>query len=144
MSHRHFPFVVLEIEAENLQRAGAFYSTIFGWSFTESDVELGALEAELGGDHDTMVRVHLRTRDPLAPGLTLVGRAARGPDHSLCVHDLTPILAGVVAAGGQLISGPVDVPGLGRRLYVRDTEGNEVAIVEPAHEGDLAPIAFRA
>lgn len=129
--HRHFPFVVLEIEADNLRRAGTFYSTIFGWSFAESDIESGALEAELGGDHDTMVRVHLRPRDAL-DGLPAPLVRAAGP--ALCVHDLAPILAGVVAAGGQLIAGPVDVPGVGRRLYVRDTEGNEIAILEPSHE----------
>ena len=131
MSHRHFPFVVLEIEADNLRRAGTFYSSIFGWSFAESDIESGALEADLGGDHDTMVRVHLRARGPLH-GLPVPLVRATGPE--LCVHDLAPILAGVVAAGGQLIAGPLDVPGVGRRLYVRDTEGNEVAILEPSHE----------
>jgi predicted enzyme related to lactoylglutathione lyase len=134
MPHRHFPFVVLEIEAENLQRAGSFYSTIFGWSFTESAIELGSLEADMGADHDTTVRVHLRARHPLPRLGAPIGRAAPAHAHSLCVHDLSPILAGVVAAGGQLIAGPVDVPGLGRRLYVRDTEGNEVAILEPSHE----------
>ena len=133
MSHRHFPFVVLEIEAENLQRAGSFYSEIFGWSFTESAVELGALEADLGADHDTMVRVHLRPRDLLDGLAGPVRGALQGAGHSLCVHDLGPIVAGVVAAGGQLIAGPIEIPGLGRRLYVRDTEGNEVAILEPSH-----------
>lgn len=133
MPHRHFPFVVLEIEADDLRRAGRFYTSIFGWSFVESDAEIGALEAVLGGDHDTMVRVHLRARDPLDGLAAPVARAAPGQGHSLCVRDLAPILAGVLAAGGQLIAGPVDVPGLGRRLYVRDTEGNEVAILEPSH-----------
>ena len=127
MAHRHFPFVVLEIEAENLQRAGAFYASVFGWSFSDSPIELGTLEADLGADHDTMVRVHLRARDPMAP-------STRSDAHALCVRDLGPILAGLVAAGGQLIAGPVEVPGVGRRLYVRDTEGNEVAILEPSHE----------
>ena len=124
MSHRHFPFVVLEIAAQNMLRARTFYSSLFGWTFADSDVESGALEAELGADHDTMVRMHLRPGD--------AGRALGG--QSVCVLDLAPILAGLVAAGGQLIAGPVDVPGLGRRLYVRDTEGNEVAVLEPTHE----------
>ena len=134
MAHRHFPFVVLEIEAENLERAGSFYSAIFGWSFTESAMVPGALEAELGTDHDTMVRVHLRARDPVAGPGKASGPTVQRHGHSLCVDDLAPILAGVVAAGGQLIAGPVDVPGLGRRLYVRDTEGNEVAVLEPSHD----------
>jgi predicted enzyme related to lactoylglutathione lyase len=60
MAHRHFPFVVLEIEAENLQRAGSFYSAIFGWSFSASDAHARAVEAELDGDHDPVVRVHAR------------------------------------------------------------------------------------
>lgn len=128
MPHRHFPFVVLEIEAEDPQRAASFYSAIFGWTFTDSVMERGARDADLGGDHDTTVRVHLRTRHRLP------GPAAHRHEHSLCVHDLAPILAGVVAAGGQLIAGPVHVPGLGRRLYLRDTEGNDLAILEPAHE----------
>ena len=129
MSHRHFPFVVLEIEAENLQRARTFYASMFGWSFALSDVEAGALEAELGADQDTMVRVRLRPRNA-----TGSAASASREGHSVCVHDLAPILAGVVAAGGQLIAGPVDVPGVGRRLYVRDSEGNEVAILEPSHQ----------
>lgn len=132
MSDRHFPFVVLEIEADDLQRAVSFYSAIFGWSFTDSVVERGALDADLGGDHDTTVRVHLRARHPPP------GPAAHRHGHSLCVHELAPVMAGVVAAGGRLIAGPVDVPGLGRRLYVRDTEGNEVAILEPSHESHYA------
>ena len=133
MAHRHFPFVVLEIGAENLQRAGAFYASVFGWSFSDNPIELGALEANLGADQDTMVRVHLRARDPL-DGPT--APATRCDGHALCVRDLGPILAGLVAAGGQLIAGPVEVPGGGRRLYVRDTEGNEVAILEPSHASD--------
>ena len=134
MSHRHFPFVVLEIEADNLQRAASFYSAILGWTFTDSVVERGALDADLGADHDTTVRVHLRARHPL-PVLAAGDRSApHRHGHSICVHDLAPILAGVAAAGGQLIAGPVHVPGLGRRLYVRDTEGNDVAILEPSHE----------
>lgn len=134
MSHRHFPFVVLEIEAENLQRAGSFYSAIFGWTFTDSVVEPGALDADLGGDLDTMVRVHLRARDRLPGTAASAGPAAPRHGQSLFVHDLAPIMAGVVAAGGQLVAGPVHVPGLGRRLYIRDTEGNDVAILEPSHE----------
>jgi predicted enzyme related to lactoylglutathione lyase len=131
MSHRHFPFVVLEIEAENLHRARTFYTSVFGWTFEPSDTEAGALEAELGADHDTMVRVHLRPRDLPVSGS---GASAARESHSLCVHDLTPILAGVLACGGQLISGPVDVHGVGRMLYVRDSEGNDVAVLEPSHD----------
>jgi predicted enzyme related to lactoylglutathione lyase len=131
MAHRHFPFVVLEIEAENLQRAGAFYASVFGWSFSDSPIEHGTLEADLGADHDTMVRVHLRVRHPLDGPLA---PAARSDGHALCVCDLEPILARLVAAGGQLIAGPVEIPGVGRRLFLRDTEGNEVAILEPSHE----------
>jgi predicted enzyme related to lactoylglutathione lyase len=32
------------------------------------------------------------------------------------------------------MAGPADVPGVGRRLHIRDTEGNDVSILEPAHE----------
>lgn len=133
MSHRQFPFVVLEIEADDLQRAASFYSAIFGWTFTDSVVERGALDADLGADHDTLVRVHLRARHRPAGPAARHRPAAPAHGHSLCVHDLASVMAGLVAAGGQLIAGPAHVPGLGRRLYVRDTEGNDVAILEPSH-----------
>ncbi len=133
MSQRHFPFVVLEIEVDDLGRASSFYSAIFGWTFAESVAEHGALEAEILEDHDTMVRVHLRARDAVASPTSENEGSAHRYRHSLCVRDLEPILERVEEAGGRLISGPVDVPGLGRRLYIHDTEGNEVAILEPMH-----------
>ena len=133
MSHRHLPFVVLEIEADDLARARSFYSAVFGWSFADSAVEQGALEAEMGGDRDTVVRVHLRVRDPVAFQPSPIERAERRHSHFLCVHDLTPLLKSVVEAGGQLIAGPTEVPGLGSRLYILDTEDNEVAVLQPEH-----------
>ena len=130
---RHLPFVVLEIEAEDLERARSFYSAVFGWSFADSAVEKGALEAEMVGDHATVVRVHLRVRDPSVRPPTQIERASRRYGHFLCVHDLTSILHTVVEAGGRLVAGPTEVPGVGRRLYILDTEDNEVAVLEPAH-----------
>lgn len=132
MPHHHLPFVVLEIEADNLERARSFYSAVFGWSFFDSAVEQGALEAEMGRDHDTVVRVHLRVRGPLVSPTSHIERAVPRHGHSLCVGNLTSILRTVVEAGGQLVAGPTEVPGLGRRLYILDSEDNEVAILEPA------------
>jgi predicted enzyme related to lactoylglutathione lyase len=131
MPHRHLPFVVLEIEAENPARARSFYSAVFGWSFAESAVGQEALEAEMGRDRGTVVRVHLRVRDPAASSSSQRERTDRRPSHFLCVGDRTPLLKSVVAAGGQLVAGPSEVPGLGTRLYILDTEGNEVAVLQP-------------
>jgi len=133
MPHRHLPFVVLEIEAEDVARARSFYSAVFGWSFVDSAAEPGALEAQMGGDDDTIVRVHLRARHPVATPPSQVERADRRHGHSLCVRDLASILKRVVEAGGQLVAGPTEVPGLGSRLYILDTEDNEVAILQPEH-----------
>jgi predicted enzyme related to lactoylglutathione lyase len=49
------------------------------------------------------------------------------------VHDLTPLLKRIVEAGGQLVAGPTEIPGLGSRLYILDTEGNEVSVLQPEH-----------
>jgi hypothetical protein len=133
MPHRHMPFVVLEIEADDLARARSFYSAVFGWSFADSAVEQGALEAEMGGDRDTVVRVHLREREPSSFPPSPIERAERRHSHFLCVHDLTPLLKRIVEAGGQLVAGPTEIPGLGSRLYILDTEGNEVSVLQPEH-----------
>ena len=131
MLHRHLPLVVFEIEAEDIARARSFYSEVFRWSFVDSAVAQGALEAELGGDHGTMIRVHLRVRDPVAIPSSQIERAGRKRGHFFCVRDFVAILKSVVKAGGQLVAGPTEVPGLGIRLYILDTEGNEVAILQP-------------
>lgn len=129
----HLPFVVLEIEADDLQRASDFYTCMFGWKFGASAAEPGALETEMTGDHDTRVRVHLRKRSPDAAAPARREDVLRTSGHSLCVHDLGSVLGRVLEAGGEVIAGPIEVQGLGRRLYVRDTEGNAFAVLEPIH-----------
>ena len=133
MMDRHFPIVILEIEADDLPRASAFYAGMFGWRFSEAGGQSGALEAELLEDHDTKVRVHLRQRGPGLKHLAQWEAAAQRHGHSICVRDLASVLGRVAKAGGQVIGGPVEVPGLGTRIHVRDTEGNEFAVLEPIH-----------
>jgi predicted enzyme related to lactoylglutathione lyase len=133
MPTRHLPFVVLELEADDLRRASTFYERALGWSFTQSAAEHGALEAEMLQDHDTMVRVHLRRRGAAVPQRAGTGRDDEAGKLFVCVPDLAQVVEQVAQAGGRLLDAPEHIPGLGRRVRFLDTEGNQVAVLEPLH-----------
>jgi hypothetical protein len=45
----------------------------------------------------------------------------------------------VTDAGGKIIWGPHDIPGIGKHAYFQDTEGNVVSMLQPAPRMDVQP-----
>jgi hypothetical protein len=54
------------------------------------------------------------------------------PSVVIAVEDLEAAMKKVVAAGGKIISkAPEDIPGVGRWVSFRDTEGNRASMLQP-------------
>ncbi len=104
------------IEAEDVERARAFYESVFGWRF------------EAWGPpgfyliHDAGVHGALQQRS----GNSDPGR--HGFECTFAVSDLTDSVAAISQAGGELVGDPVTIPSVGQLQQFTDTEGN-VAIV---------------
>jgi hypothetical protein len=105
----------LAINADNVQRAKAFYETVFGWRFEPwgpPDFYL----ARTAGEDFTMA---LQGRRELRPGARMLGFEA-----TMAVENIGAAAASVEAAGGRIVMPEVYIEGVGRLIYFEDPEGN--------------------
>ena len=122
-----------EIYVNDMARAKAFYSGLFGWTFTAVP-ELEAVDYQMiSGTHfnDHLTGGMLRRPDQShAPGT-----AVRGGTMRFEVEDADERYAWALANGGAEALPPMDFPGVGRLAFVEDGEGNIVAMLTaPAGE----------
>ncbi|MFN8638111.1 MAG: VOC family protein [Dehalococcoidia bacterium] len=118
--------VHFEIQAEQPERAIAFYSAVFGWQFPEWmdgywGVVTGA-EGEPGIDGGLMPR-----RGP-APAS---GAATNAFVCTVQVDDVETYAAKAAAAGGEVVVPRMPIPGVGYSMYCVDTEGNIFGLHQP-------------
>ena len=74
------------------------------------------------------------TGDPGAPGINgaLMPRRENWPAlvNTIDVTSLDETVAALVANGGKLLEGPMEIPGVGRLAYCQDTEGNAFGMMQ--------------
>lgn len=121
-----------EIFATDVERARAFYETVFDWRF------------EPGGPPDFY---HVFTGDPVEHGVTrgLIAKRQMGPPAegningircTISIASITATKAAIESAGGKLRSPIIDIPGIGRLVEFADSEGNIACAMQ--YEQDLA------
>lgn len=114
----HGDYTHIEVPADDVARARAFYEAVFGWTFEEPPGMSGYLlyrtpSGEFGG------------------GMGVRGESA--PDtvrNYLLVTSVEESLARATAQGGRVVEGKQGIPGFGWFGVVADTEGNQVGIFE--------------
>ena len=129
---KYNPVVHFEMPYENRDRAAKFYESAFGWKMNKLGAEMGnymtAETSETGKDR--MVKL---------PGTINGGFYQKTPDPSshapsvvIAVEDLEAAMKKVVQAGGKIMSKkPEDIPGVGRWVSFRDSEGTRVSMLQP-------------
>ena len=116
-----------EIHAEDTQRAITFYSTLFGWEFSQWGTEPYWL---------------VKTGAAAEPGIEggLVPRHGPGPADMAAVNafvctigvdDLEAMTARLIAAGGRIALPKMPIPTIGWLAYGKDTEGNLFGMLQP-------------
>ena len=118
--NRH-PSVMFEIIAKDQERAKAFYSAVFGWTY----------ETGTGG----FAYVHFpKETTPLLGGIGQAQNDVPGfePGHNfyLRVASLEETIDAALAAGGERLMPPSAVDGY-RFAMIRDPEGNPIGLIEP-------------
>lgn len=117
--------VHFEILADDPKKVAEFYANVFGWEI-----------ADWGGGEQTY---WLATTGPESePGINggFMGRAFdQAVINTLEVESLEDITQSIESAGGKVVHGPNDVPGVGRHAYFADPEGNLFGVMQPAPEG---------
>lgn len=110
--------VHFNIEADDPERAKRFYEEVFGWRFRPWGPPEFWLIAT-GTDESPGIRGSLSRRWE-----TVSGTGSTGFECTIEVEDLGAIEAAVQKHGGEIVEGQVEIPGVGRHIRFRDTEGN--------------------
>jgi len=109
MKHTHINYI--EFKAKDLEQIKAFYSTAFGWSFTDYGPTYTAFaDSGLEGGFEL-------TEDEIVNGALVV----------LHHENLEGIKNSVIEAGGIITQDIFSFPG-GSRFHFTDPSGNELAI----------------
>ena len=103
------------INANDCQRAKAFYEAVFGWSFQAwGPPEFWLIETSPEG-----IRGALQKRR-----VPLTGSGTNGFECTVAVDELEPILAAVVEHGGKVTMPPMKLETVGTLAMIEDPEGN--------------------
>ncbi len=114
------PVAHFAINADDVDRAKAFYLKVFGWEFTS-------------GGWPEFFHIDTGTEEPGHPVGSLQrrraiveGRPIHGFECTIAVSDLGAVTDAAKAAGGRIVMDPYSIPGVGTLIFIEDTEGNIV------------------
>jgi predicted enzyme related to lactoylglutathione lyase len=125
------PVVHFEMPYENRERLVRFYTQVFGWQMQKYGEEMGdyVTAATTETDENMMVK---------RPGAINGGFFPKKPDWPaqypsvvIAVDDIKEAMRKVTDAGGKVLGGPMQIPGIGQYVSFTDTEGNRVSILQP-------------
>jgi predicted enzyme related to lactoylglutathione lyase len=122
--------VHFEIPVDDLDRAKAFYGSVFGWQLnTMPDMEDYTIAMTTGIDETTQT--------PTEPGAingALMHRRSDTPSPVLTIQvdAVETALKQVESEGGTAVQPRTEIPGMGAFAYFKDTEGNVVGLWETA------------
>lgn len=122
--------VHFEIQAEEIERAKAFYAAVFGWTFEDysSVVDAPYFGVVTGPDDEPGINGGLLPRPVPAPA------PQQGTNAFVCtvgVEDYDATEAKILAGGGQVALPKYALPGMAWQGYYLDTEGNTFGLHQP-------------
>jgi uncharacterized protein len=123
--------VHFEMPYDDRQRMARFYETTFGWRANMLGAEMGnyVVMHTTETDQNGMVKT---------PGAINGGFFERKPDWPdqypsvvIAVDDIKASMDKVRTSGGEVLGEPMEIPGVGQYVSIRDTEGNRVGMLQP-------------
>lgn len=123
------PVVHFEMPAEDKARVKEFYESVFGWQMTQLGSDMGdyLLATTSPVDENNMHK----ERGAINGGFYQKGGAGTVPHFVISVEDLEEHMEIVKKSGGEMLGEPMDIPGIGRFVMFKDTEGNRVGMLQP-------------
>ena len=111
------------INADDMERAKAFYSSVFGWSYSAYGPP-GFYMIEGAGGPAGMY-ASLQKRRAIVPGKSIYGL-----ECTLAVDDSEKAEAAIKKAGGKIVMPRSILAGVGKLFFFEDTEGNIIGAME--------------
>lgn len=122
--------VHFEIQAEDVERAKAFYASVFDWSFEDYSQYTGSpyWGVTTGPQEEPGINGGLLQRPTATPG------SGQGTNAFVCtmgVEDYDETEKRILDAGGQVALPKMALPGMAWQGYYLDPEGNTFGIHQP-------------
>lgn len=114
--------VNFHLPADDVARAAAFYTDVFGWTFAPfPDAPVPYLVHDAAGESHAGIPAAIARRD----------ETVKAPTPTIEVDDIDRVMTAIALNGGQ--QGSVrEIPGLGRFGYAIDSERNIIALLQRA------------
>lgn len=127
------PVVHFEMPAKNKKRVAKFYKQAFGWGMQILGPEMNhyvlatTTPTDKKGRPKTPGAINggFFEYDPKKPGF-------QQPSVVIAVDNLEQSIGEVKKEGGKILGKPMDIPGIGMFVSIRDTEGNRVGMLQPS------------
>lgn len=122
--------VHFEIQVDDVERAKAFYSAVFGWTFADySQVTGSTYWGVITGPDDEMgINGGLLVRPAPAPA---DGQGANAYVCTIGVADYDETERKILEAGGRVALPKMALTGMAWQGYYLDTEGNSFGVHQP-------------
>ncbi|MGH7192673.1 MAG: VOC family protein [Candidatus Saccharimonadales bacterium] len=129
------PVVHFEMPYEDAKRVADFYKKAFGWDMNAMGEQMGnyIVAATAETDENRMVK----TPGTINGGFYLQSSAPQSKEPSvvISVNDIRQAMEDIKKAGGKLVQDePMEIPGIGLYVAMRDTEGNRVGVLQPSRK----------
>jgi predicted enzyme related to lactoylglutathione lyase len=124
------PIVHFEMPYEDSKRLSDFYSKAFGWKLNVTGPEMGnyVTAQTTETDENRMVKKPGNINGGFYPKSS---GAPTEPSVVVAVDDIEAAMKKVTEAGGTLLGNAVEIPGVGKYVSFKDTEGNRLSILQP-------------
>lgn len=125
------PVVHFEMPSKDNKRTKEFYEKAFGWQMTQLGSEMG--NYLLAGTTETDENQMVKTPGTINGGFFEYQdkEGFNMPHIVISVDDLNKSMEDVKSAGGGVKGEPMDIPGIGKYISFKDTDGNIVGMLQP-------------
>jgi uncharacterized protein len=127
MAYLHGKFVWFELMTNDVEKAKAFYSELFGWKIDGVDMGTFTYHMAKNGENGVGGLMALQEKDKMPSSWMAY----------VSVPDVDAFAKKVTAAGGKIIVAPQDIPKVGRFSVVVDPQGAAFSLFKSA-DGDGA------
>lgn len=124
------PVVHFEMPAKDRKRVKKFYETAFGWGMQQLGADFGdyLLATTTPVDKKGMHK----KKGAINGGFFQIGEYGTVPHLVIGVGDLKKHMVIVKKAGGKILGKPMDIPGIGKFVMLKDTEDNRIGMLQPS------------
>lgn len=125
------PVVHFEMAYKDAARASKFYEEALGWKMNNLGKEMNDYIIAQTTETDENGMTHVPSQ--INGGLFPAGSSYPDSNPSVVVatDDLMASIEDVKKAGGEILGFPIDIPGVGKYIGIKDTEGNRLGMLQP-------------